>query len=114
MSDPIDIDLGANPASLDPHHFADGDEAFFGFASHSRPVVIENATVIEHAPADAAKADAFRSIMISGLFGDSRHTRAALGSLIHRQGCAPCDAFNAAWSVEESRTRRSRQIPHMP
>lgn len=91
MNDPIGSNLGVSPARLDPHHFTNGDKAIFGYGNEGMPVVIENATP-----------DAQGKIVISGFFGDPRPTRASIGSLIHREGCAPCDAFNAGWNDHQA------------
>jgi hypothetical protein len=91
VKDPNASNPEISPAGLDPHHFANGDKAMFGFGIEGTPVVIENATP-----------DAQGDILISGFFGNPRPTRASIDSLVHRQGCAPCDAFNEAWNTQQA------------
>jgi hypothetical protein len=91
VTDPHGSNLEVSPARLDPHHFANGDAAIFGYGDEGIPVVIENASP-----------DAEGHLMISGYFGDPRPARASIGSLLHRRGCAPCEAFNAGWKDQQA------------
>lgn len=91
MMQPNATDLALSPAHRDPCHFVDGDEAFFGYGSEGTPVVVEDATP-----------DAQGCIVVSGFSGDPQPCRASLASLVHRQGCPPCEAFNAAWDAQQA------------
>lgn len=101
--EPNSSDLAVSPAGRDPRHFVAGDRALFGYGSEGTPVVIENAT-----PDDQG------TILVSGFFGDPRPSRARLESLVHRQGCRPCEAFNAAYDAQQAQKEAEHRASFTP
>lgn len=91
MMQPNATEFALRQARRDPCHFVDGDEAFFGYGSEGTPVIVED-----------ARRDAQGCILVSGIRGDPHPWRASLASLVHRQGCARCEAVNAAWDAQQA------------